>query len=126
MTFDPDLISRADRSVPLEHESVHIPAGRMVSLRFLRMALHRRRKLWLGLAVLGLVIGVAYHVAVPVQYSATSTLYLAHPSGTNETVGSANDLAMLDTSGVATRRSSSCTSRISRWPSSSARSPARW
>jgi capsular polysaccharide biosynthesis protein len=101
MTFDPDLISRADRSVPLEHESVHIPAGRMVSLRFLRLALHRRRKLWLGLAVLGLVVGVAYHVAVPVQYSATSTLYLAHPSGTNETVGSANDLAMLDTSGVA-------------------------
>src|SRR5580704_16899038 len=102
MTFDPDLISRADRSVPSEHESVHIPAGHMVSLRFLRLALHRRRKLWLGLAVLGLVVGVAYHVAVPVQYSATSTLYLAHPSGTNETVGSANDLAMLDTSGVAT------------------------
>jgi len=101
MTFDPDVITRSTRSVPSPHESMQIPAGKMVSLRFLRQALRRRRRLWIGLAVIGLLAGVGYHVAVPVKYSATATLYLAQPPGTNNTVGAANDLAMLSTAGVA-------------------------
>ena len=74
--------------------------GRMVSLRFLTGALRRRRRLWLGLALLGLIIGVGYHVAVPPQYSASSTVYLAYTPGSDAAVESANDLAMVKTAAV--------------------------
>jgi hypothetical protein len=60
--------------------------GRMVSLRFVVAFLRRRRRFWLTLGALGLVLGAGYHVVVPRQYQASSTLYLAHTPGTDDSV----------------------------------------
>ena len=77
--------------------------GRLVSLRYVLGALRRRRKIWLSLAALGLVIGLGYHLVVPRSYSAHATLYLAQAPGTDPTAGMANDVALLETIGVGQR-----------------------
>jgi hypothetical protein len=77
--------------------------GRMVNLRFLKGALRRRWRVWLGCALAGLVVGAGYHAVVPVKYTATATLYLAHAPDSDNTVVAQNDLAMLDTAAVGDR-----------------------
>jgi hypothetical protein len=56
-----------------------------------------------GIALGGLLVGVGYHVAVPRQYEATATLYLAHIPGSDDDVDMSNDLALLQTKAVANR-----------------------
>jgi capsular polysaccharide biosynthesis protein len=94
-------------TAPGNHSSVTqspvVLVGRLVSLRFVLGALRRRRKIWLSLAALGLVVGVGYHVAVPRSYSAHATLYLAQSPGSDPSVGIANDLALLQTNAVGQR-----------------------
>lgn len=84
-------------------ESMRLASGRMISLAFIKAALVRQRRLWLGLAVVGLLIGAGFHVAVPVKYSATATVYLTHASDASATVAAQDDLAMLGTNAVGTR-----------------------
>ncbi len=76
--------------------------GRLVSLRELGRALARRRRIWIGLAVVGLLIGAAAPVLIlSKSYSATSTLILQHNPQDNPTLDMANDAALLDTLAVA-------------------------
>lgn len=103
MTLDRAFTLDAEVNSSVEPEPLHLVGGRIVSLRFIRMALRRRRRVWVSLAVLGLLVGVGYHLVVPVKYWATTTLYLAAPPGTNLTVASANNLAMLETDAVGQR-----------------------
>ncbi len=91
---------------PAEAQPPVVLVGRLVSLRFVLSALRRRRKLWLSLAAVGLVMGLAYHAVVPRSFSATATLYLAHSPGTDDGVDMANDLALLQTNAVAERAAS--------------------
>jgi Chain length determinant protein len=77
--------------------------GRLVSLRFVLGALRRRRKVWLTTAALGLLVGLAFHLAVPRSYNATATIYLAQAPGTDPAAGMANDLALLQTTAVGQR-----------------------
>lgn len=96
----------APRSHSLEapvEEPMQVPTDRLIGLRFLKAALGRQRRLWLGAALVGLAIGLLYHQAVPLKYWATSTVYLAHPSTTAGTVAAQDDLAMLQTDAVASR-----------------------
>ena len=102
MTFDPDLMVGSDFDPVVKPQPVNLVSGRVVSLRFIAAAL-RRRRLLLGLALLGLLVGFSYHLVFPEQYSATATLYLVHPPGSDQTVGAANDLAMLQTAAVGKR-----------------------
>lgn len=84
---------------PVDVGTEWTPAGRLVNLRFLRSALRRLRWLWISTAVLGLVLGTAYHLLIPLKYNATATLYLSQSSVTTGT----NDLAMLNTLAVSKR-----------------------
>ncbi len=84
-------------------QSPVVLVGRLVSLRFVLGTLRRRRKIWLSLGAIGLVIGLGYHVVVPRSYSAHATLYLAQAPGTDPAVGIANDLALLETNAVGQR-----------------------
>jgi hypothetical protein len=84
-------------------QSPIVLVGRLVSLRFVLGTLRRRRKIWLSLAALGLVVGLGYHVAVPRSYTAHATLYLAQDPGSDPAVGIANDLALLQTNAVGQR-----------------------
>lgn len=92
-----------DPGQPADPEPVHIVTGRLVSLRFLLAALRRSRRVWLALALVGLIAGAGYHLAVPLKYSATATLYLVHPAGSSTTAELQNDLAMLSTAAVGHR-----------------------
>lgn len=92
---------RAGSEEAVEGSAGWTPTGRLVNLRFLRSALRRLRWLWLATAALGLVGGLAYHLVVPLRYTATATLFLVQP--TNGTASPANDLAMLDTLAVSKR-----------------------
>ncbi len=103
MTFELDSIDEGPSEPTIESEPTRMTTGRMISLHFITTALRRRRRLWLGLALLGLVLGTAYHVVVPPRYAAKATVYLAHPPNTDPAVGSANDVAMLQTGAVAQR-----------------------
>lgn len=80
-----------------------LAAGRLVSLRFVRAALRRRRRVWLGLAVAGLAVGLGFHLVVPRKYTAVSTLYLADPANVSDPAVSTNDVAMVDTEAVVKR-----------------------
>jgi capsular polysaccharide biosynthesis protein len=95
----------ADAELRAEHEPQPpvILVGRLVSIRYLFSVLKRRRRIWVTLAALGLLGGLAFHVAVPRSYSATTTLYLAHAPNTNDDVDMANDLALVQTTTVAQR-----------------------
>lgn len=88
---------------PAPAEPMQIPTDRMIGLRFIKAALGRTRRFWLATAAAGLAIGALYHVAVPLKYWATSTVYLAHASTAASTVAAQDDLAMLQTNSVARR-----------------------
>jgi hypothetical protein len=96
-----------EAAAPANHsaapQSPVVLVGRLVSLRFVLGALRRRRKVWLTLAALGLVVGLGYHVVVRRSYNAHATLYLAQAPGSDPAVGIANDLALLQTNAVGQR-----------------------
>lgn len=79
-----------------------IYSGRIVGLRVMKDALRRQRLFWASCAVLGLVIGSAFHLVIPAKYVAVTTLYLTEPSeGSTYTV--ADDVNLVATSAVADR-----------------------
>jgi capsular polysaccharide biosynthesis protein len=84
-------------------DPMQLPGHGLFSLRLLKSALRRQRRLWLGAAVAGLAIGGLYHTIVPLKYWATSTVYIADPANSSPTVTAQDDLAILQTNAVADR-----------------------
>ena len=75
-------------------------SGRIIDLRTIKEALGRYRVFWATCAVLGLVIGAAFHLVIPAKYTAVTVLYMAEPaSGGTYTV--ADDVNLLETAKVA-------------------------
>lgn len=77
----------------------HAPA--LVSLHYLRAALRRARRIWLGLALLGLLAGIGYSVLVPPPATGTVTLLLEHDPSEDGPTAMATDVSMLRTRAVA-------------------------
>lgn len=75
----------------------------LVSLHFLRHALRRRWRAWVGCAVLGMVLGAAVAVVLPSSSSATVTLLLAQPVGADPSMAMNTDVSLLRTRTVANR-----------------------
>ncbi len=100
MTTEPDAVAPPS-TASSESQPPVVLIGRLVSFRFVLGALRRRRKVWLSLAALGLLVGLGFHLVVPRSYSAHATLYLAQAPGTDPTTGMANDIALLQTPAVA-------------------------
>jgi capsular polysaccharide biosynthesis protein len=73
-----------DFSAAEEHPSIDV-TGVFASLGFLRAELRRRRRLWLGLGALGLVIGCGVYAKFPPAYSASTTLLLTNGPGSDPT-----------------------------------------
>jgi capsular polysaccharide biosynthesis protein len=96
MTAEPDPTVSAGAEVPGDPPMAYL-VGRLISLRFVATALRRRRKVWVGLAAVGLILGAGYHFVAPRAYDASATLYLAHLPGTDDTIDMANDMALLQT-----------------------------
>ncbi len=72
-----------------------------VSIRSLKTALKRRRRLWLTMALAGLVLGAALHVLLPSKVTAVSKLYLVESASVDPTTAITNDLSLLQTRKVA-------------------------
>ena len=70
-------------------------------MSFIKQALSRRRKFWVGAALAGLVIGSAFHLFVPAKYAAVSDLYMSQPAGTDPTAEMQNNVNLLVTRNVA-------------------------
>jgi capsular polysaccharide biosynthesis protein len=96
---DQRYISSLDGDGSGEEEPVY--PSRMVGLRTMKEGLRRHRVFWASCAVLGVVIGAAFHLLIPAKYVAVTTLYLAQPGGMTYTV--ADDVNLLETSAVANR-----------------------
>lgn len=103
MTEEFDAFLRVGRGTTGEPQPPPASMGRLVSLRTVLSALRRRRWAWIGVAMAGMVIGSGFHVVVPRHYSATVTLYLAYPEGSDATTGMSNDVALAATATVAQR-----------------------
>ncbi len=101
-TREPDAVD-ARLSPSAESQPPVVLVGRLVGLRFVLGALRRRRKIWLSLAALGLLVGLGFHLVVPRSYPAYATLYLAQAPGTDPATGIANDVALLQTTAVGQR-----------------------
>jgi capsular polysaccharide biosynthesis protein len=84
-----------------EESSVGSTASGFVSLHFLRSALRRRWPVWVAAAVAGMLLGIAWTLAVPTKGQGTVTLMLAHDSGTDPAVAMATDVSLLRTRTVA-------------------------
>jgi uncharacterized protein involved in exopolysaccharide biosynthesis len=75
--------------------------GPPISVRSLRSAIRRRRRLWVITAFAGLVLGAALHLVLPHKVTAVSKLYLDEPADSNPTLAIGNDLSLLQTRSVA-------------------------
>ncbi len=74
-----------------------------VTVSFFVAALRRRRRLWLSTAAAGLLCALAFSVGFPPPYSATTTLLLSHPAGSDPLRAMATDAELLKTRTVAQR-----------------------
>lgn len=82
---------------------VDAPPTPVASLQYLRAALRRRWRFWVGLALVGLVLGLAYPVLRPPPSTGTTTLVLAHQPGADPAAAMATDVSFLRTRTVASR-----------------------
>lgn len=88
--------------VPEQREEGTSDSGLLVSLHFLMAALRRRWRTWTGIALVAVVLGVAWVALVPPRSTGTVTLMLAHDPGVEPSLAMATDISLLRTRTVAT------------------------
>jgi capsular polysaccharide biosynthesis protein len=79
------------------------PLAALVSFHYLRAAVRRRRRVFVLLALLGVLLGVAFLVANPAPRTATTTLRLTHQEGVDPSGAIATDISLMTTRTVAER-----------------------
>ncbi len=99
----PDPGTPSPDALPVEQDAPWEAGAPIVDISVLRQALRRQRKLWLGAAAAGLIIGAAFHLVVPAKYTAVTDLYMTEPSSAPGATGIANDISLLETRVVAQR-----------------------
>ena len=72
-----------------------------ISLRILRAAIRRRWRLWVLIAIAGVLIGSSLHLALPRTVSAVTRVVLVEPNTAPASDEMANDVTLLETPGVA-------------------------
>lgn len=84
-----------------EFEDPAFELGPPVSVRSLRAAARRRRRVWITMALVGLVLGAGLHVLLPSKVTSVSRLYLVEPTGVDPSEAITNDVNVLQTRTVA-------------------------
>jgi capsular polysaccharide biosynthesis protein len=79
------------------------PLATLVSFHYLRAAVRRRWRFCAVLALLGMLLAVAYLVANPAPRTATTTLRLTHNADADPSVAMATDISLVTTRTVAER-----------------------
>ncbi len=75
--------------------------GQFVSLHYVFKAFSRRKRIWITLAVAGLLIGVSLHQVIPSKYTAQTSLLMVHNPNDDPTRDMATDVALLESEAVA-------------------------
>ena len=78
-------------------------AAGLTSVPFLLSALRRRLRLWLGIALGGVLLGVALFAVAPPAYQATTRLMITHAPGEDPVAAMQTDQAMAQSKVVADR-----------------------
>lgn len=98
----PQRLSAYDVSADVDEcPSAAVTTARLVSLGFLGAALRCRARLWCAGALIGLVVGCGYYVAVPHAYQATASVLLADAPGADTDVEVQTDMALAQSAPVA-------------------------
>lgn len=79
------------------------PPDTLVTFRFLRDAIRRHLRIWMTLAVIGLLGGLASTVALPAQSSSLTRLLITHRDGEDPVTQMATDVSLATTHTVAQR-----------------------
>jgi len=87
--------------VDLDGPATGAPQAGLVSLGFIGEALRRGARLWCGLAVVGLLLGVGVYVMFPPAYEATSSILLVENPNIDPTTAVQTDVALAQSSSVA-------------------------
>ncbi|HEY2280746.1 MAG TPA: Wzz/FepE/Etk N-terminal domain-containing protein [Streptosporangiaceae bacterium] len=106
MNGDADLPERLwlyDDFTPDQDPAVTDYAAGLASLGFIGAAVRRRIRTWCAIGLAGLVLGLAYFVASPPAYSASTTVLLTHSINDNPTDAMSTDLTLAHSATVATR-----------------------
>jgi capsular polysaccharide biosynthesis protein len=75
--------------------------GGFVSLHFVLKAISRRKRIWITLALVGLLVGMSLHVVIPRKYTAQTELLLFHNPNDDPTRDMATDVQLLQSEAVA-------------------------
>jgi capsular polysaccharide biosynthesis protein len=102
------LFGSPDRwtGTPYTMQEVEDPAhdgAPVISIRSLKSALRRRRRLWVTTAIVGLLLGATLHVILPSKVVSISQLYLVQPSGGAPGQAMTDAVGLLQTQAVADR-----------------------
>jgi capsular polysaccharide biosynthesis protein len=87
---------------PRDPEVAGSPRPLLSTWHFLRKALRREWRIWVGLSILGGLFGMAALMLLPPASASTATLLLGHPNGTDSETAMATDVSLLTTRAVAT------------------------
>jgi len=79
------------------------PLATLVSFHYLRAAVRRGRRVFVMLALLGVLLGVAFLVTHPTPHTATTTLRLTHQDGVDPSGAIATDVSLMTTRTLAER-----------------------
>jgi capsular polysaccharide biosynthesis protein len=77
------------------------PIDALVSFHYLRAAVRRNRRFVAGLALVGVLLGVAFLLLVPASHTARIAILLSHADGTDPSRARSTDVALLDSETVA-------------------------
>jgi capsular polysaccharide biosynthesis protein len=104
---DPDdlrerLWAYEDFSPDQEHPGFDV-TGAFASLGFLRAALKRSARVWLGTALIGLVIGAGLYASLPPKYQATTSIFFTHNQNEDPLSQAETDQALLATRPIAAK-----------------------
>ena len=103
--MDDDLplrLSAFHESLDIEDRPLAGIGTGLVSLGYIGSAVWRRARLWLALAIVGLVVGAGYAIAFPSAYSATVSVILVDDPNQNPIYEVQTDTALAKTIPVAT------------------------
>ena len=83
----------------LEQEALGVAASNpaLVTMHFLLTALRRRWRVWMGLACIGMILGLAGTLMSPPKSVGSATLLLAHETGANPEQAMSTDVSLLRT-----------------------------
>lgn len=75
--------------------------GGFVSVHFVLKAIARRKRVWITMALVGLLVGMSLHVVIPRKFAAQTELLLFHNPSDDPTRDMATDVALLQSEAVA-------------------------